>query len=173
MAKCNNLPILITQKLTQKTLQGIKMKLIYLLLLLTASSIAHASTNESVIASNKKLVVDFYQQVLLQGDASVIDKYIGDVYIQHNPNLPNGKEALRGLINSFPVKKADDKPNGEIIRVIAEGDLVVLHVKNYSWPQPLGGAIIDIFRVENNNIVEHWDVVQAIPKQSANSNTMF
>lgn len=149
------------------------MKLIYLFLLLILSSITHANTNESVVASNKKLVVEFYQQVLLQGNASVIDQYIGEVYIQHNPNLSDGKEALRSLIKRFPVKKAGDKPNGEIIRVIAEGDLVVLHIKNYTWPQPRGGSIVDIFRVENNKIVEHWDVIQAIPEKSANNNTMF
>jgi len=149
------------------------MKYTYLLILLACSLNVYAQPSEYTLESNKKLVVEFYQQVLLQGNISVIDNYIGDVYIQHNPNLPNGKEALRNLIKSFPVKKPGDRPNGEIVRVIAENNLVVLHVKHYSWPQPLGGAIVDIFRVENNKIVEHWDIIQAIPDKPKNNNTMF
>ena len=49
----------------------------------------------------------------------------------------------------------------------------MLHVNNYNWPGPNGGAIVDIFRVKNNKIVEHWDVIQAIPDTSKNTNTMF
>jgi predicted SnoaL-like aldol condensation-catalyzing enzyme len=122
---------------------------------------------------NKKLVVEFYTEVLFHGRADAIDKYIGDIYVQHNPNVADGKEALRQLIKSFPPREKDTPPSGEIVRVVAEDDLVVLHVKNYSWPSPNGGAIVDIFRVENNKIVEHWDVVQAIPEKSKNNNTMF
>ncbi len=123
--------------------------------------------------ANKQLVVDFYSEVLLHANAEAIDKYIGDVYIQHNPNLPDGKEALRELVESFPAREAGAPPAGEIVRVIAEDDLVVLHVKNYGWPGPNGDAIIDIFRVEGNKIVEHWDVIQAIPDNPKNTNTMF
>ncbi|WP_315980099.1 hypothetical protein [Aliamphritea spongicola] len=50
---------------------------------------------------------------------------------------------------------------------------MVLHVKNDSWPGPNGGAVVDIFRVKDNLIVEHWDVIQAIPDTAANDNTMF
>lgn len=132
-----------------------------------------AVADENALASNKKLVVDFYTEVLLYGKADAIDKYIGDVYIQHNPNLADGKEALRQLVESFPSKEKGASPTGEIVRVVAEGDLVVLHVKNHDWPEPNGGAIVDIFRVENNKITEHWDVIQAIPDSSKNNNTMF
>ncbi|MGL6162205.1 nuclear transport factor 2 family protein [Microbulbifer sp.] len=132
-----------------------------------------ATAESSTLESNKKLVVDFYTEVLFYGKSEAIDKYIGEVYIQHNPNLGDGKEALRQLIKSFPPREKGAPPTGEIVRVVAEGDLVVLHVKNYGWPAPNGGAIVDIFRVENNKITEHWDVIQAIPDSSKNNNTMF
>ncbi|MDW6002256.1 nuclear transport factor 2 family protein [Vibrio mangrovi] len=130
-----------------------------------------AGTNS--LESNKKLVVDFYTQVLLHGRADVIDQYIGDEYIQHNPTVASGKEAFRQLIESFPPRDKNAPPSGKIVRVVAEGDLVVLHVNNYYWPGSNGGAIVDIFRVKNNKIVEHWDVIQAIPDSSKNDNTMF
>lgn len=123
--------------------------------------------------ANKKLVVDFYTEILFQQKLDKIDHYIGDIYIQHNPNVADGKQALLDLLRSFPAPEPGNKPFGEIVRVIAEDDLVVLHVKNYSWPGPNGGAVVDIFRVKDNLIVEHWDVIQAIPDTAANDNTMF
>lgn len=147
------------------------MKYSLLAILMFVGNFAMADTN--ALESNKKLVVDFYTEVLLHGRAEAIDKYIGDTYIQHNPNVADGKEAFRQLIESFPPRDEGAPPSGEIVRVVAEGDLVVLHVRNYHWPPPNGGAVVDIFRVENNRIVEHWDVIQAIPDKSENDNTMF
>ncbi len=157
---------------SQKKLRGKFMKSLFLTITLMLICNTVMADTEA-LESNKKLVVDFYTAVLFHGRADAIDQYIGDVYIQHNPNVADGKEALRQLIESFPPREKDAPPSGEIVRVVAEDDLVVLHVKNYSWPSPNGGAIVDIFRVENNKIVEHWDVVQAIPESSKNNNTMF
>lgn len=131
------------------------------------------ATDMDPLETNKKLVTDFYQKVLFNGNADAIDDYIGDIYIQHNPYVADGKDALKKLIKTFPKKKAGDAPTGKIVRVIAEGDLVVLHVHNFAWPQPNGGAIVDIFRVKDGKIVEHWDVMQAIPAKAAHKNTMF
>ncbi len=141
------------------------------LLLVSLCNPTYAETD--TLDSNKQLVVNFYTDVLLKGNPDAIDEYIGEEYIQHNPNLPDGKEALRQLVQSFPSKDDTAPPSGKIVRVIAEGDLVVLHVNNFNWPSPNGGAIVDIFRVKDNKIVEHWDVIQAIPDTSKNSNTMF
>lgn len=57
--------------------------------------------------------------------------------------------------------------------MIAEGDPVMLHAHAVREPGRLGTAIVDIFRVENGKIVEHWDVIQAVPEKAANQNTMF
>lgn len=132
-------------------------------------AMAAGNANLTEIA-NKALVVEFYEAVIFERDLTNIDQYIGDTYIQHNPHLKDGKDALAALIGSLP---KPNQPVGEIVRVIAEADLVVLHVKYFGWPSPEGGAVIDIFRVDNGKIVEHWDVVQAIPAQSANENSMF
>lgn len=148
------------------------MKIMTLALYLIVLSLP-VQADVDTLQNNKKLVVDFYSEVLLKGNAKAIDRYIGDVYIQHNPNLPDGKEALRQLVESFPPRDPDAAPGGEIVRVVAENDLVVLHVRNFNWPGPHGGAIVDIFRVEDGMIVEHWDVIQAVPAESRNSNTMF
>ncbi len=71
------------------------------------------------------------------------------------------------------LKEKFPNPHSEIKRVIAEGDLVVLHVHSVRTPGERGRAIVDIFKVENGKIVEHWDVVQDVPEKPANQNTMF
>jgi len=70
------------------------------------------------------------------------------------------------------LKEKFPKSRSEIKRVIADGDLVVLHVHSVREPGQRGRAI-DIFRLENGKIVEHWDVVQDIPEKAANDYTMF
>lgn len=137
------------------------------LLVFSQSSFA---ANPTLTQTNKKLVIEFYEEILFKGNFDKIDKYIGSTYIQHNPGVADGKQALIDLLKSFgPIKE----PWGEIVRAIAEDNLVVLHVKNYNWPAPRGSSVVDIFRVEEGKIVEHWDTIQAVPEKSANNNGMF
>lgn len=121
---------------------------------------------------NKKIVTDFYEGVFLKHQVKeYADRYIGNQYIQHNPYVPDGKAPFVNYFTEYFKTNPDAK--NEIKRSIAEGDLVVLHVHSTQNKQDRGEAIIDIFRVENGKITEHWDVVQNIPADSANSNTMF
>lgn len=120
--------------------------------------------------ANKKLVVEFYERVLNQKDVGAIDKYVGP-YKQHNPQAADGPEGLKGYIGYL--KENAPQFKAEIKKVIAEGDLVVLHVHAVPAPGARGLAIIDIFKVANGKLVEHWDVIQEIPEKAANANGMF
>lgn len=122
-------------------------------------------------AANKKLVLEFYETALNKRDADAALKYLGERYIQHNPMAPDGPAGVRGLIEMLKAKFPQGR--NEVKRSIAEGNLVMIHVHAKGSPDDRGRAIIDIFRVENGKIVEHWDVIQPVPEQAANSNTMF
>jgi len=123
------------------------------------------------LAANKKNVVEFYEKAINQKDFDAASKHLGARYIQHNPVAADGAEGLKGFIGFL----RDKFPNSrsEIKRVFAEGDYVILHVHAVREPGTRGRAIIDIFRLENGKIVEHWDVAQDVPEKAANSNGMF
>jgi len=121
--------------------------------------------------SNKKAVIEFYDKALNQKDFDAASKYLGPRYIQHNPGAPDGIEGLQAFIALRKEKFANAK--SEIKRAFAEGDYVILHVHGVREPGERGVAIVDIFRLENGKIVEHWDVVQPIPEKTANNNGMF
>ena len=141
--------------------------------LLAAAALAMASMPALAadLEANKKVVVDFYDKALNQKDFEAAARHFGPRYIQHNPNVPDGPDGLKRLVDLLKEKFPNSK--SEIKRVIAEGDLVMLHVHSVREPGQHGRAIVDIFRVENGKIVEHWDVIQAVPEKAANQNTMF
>ena len=136
-----------------------------------------AATSPSALAgntpaeeANRKLVVEFYERVLNQKDVAAIDRYVGP-YKQHNPMAGDGPEGLKGYINYL--KEHAPQSRSEIKRVFADGDFVILHVHAVRQPGDRGQAIMDIFRVSNGKLVEHWDVIQDVPEKAANSNGMF
>jgi predicted SnoaL-like aldol condensation-catalyzing enzyme len=132
--------------------------------------INHAQPRTS--QENKQIVIEFYTMAFenkLVQEAFV--RYVGDVYIQHNPRVPDGKEAaVKFLSERF---RDDPQRVVEIRRVIGGGDLVAVHVHSRNSPEDRGVAIVDIFRVEQGKIIEHWDVLQPVPETAANQNTMF
>ena len=145
------------------------LKIVAAAMLLAASTSSFAA--DALGEANKKIVLEFYTAGLQKLDVEAAVKLLGPKYIQHNPTAPDGVEGFRGFIKFL--KEKFPNRSSEIKRVIAEGDLVVLHVHSKPSPEDRGSAIIDIFRVENGKIVEHWDVIQPIPEKAANTNTMF
>lgn len=121
---------------------------------------------------NKEIVLDFYKIIFEDREPlKAIERHVGDTYTQHNPDYADGPEAIKV---AFPaVIEANPDMSFDIKRVVAEGDLVVLHNHYKANKDERGISIMDIFRLEDGKIVEHWDVLQQVPETSANENTMF
>jgi predicted SnoaL-like aldol condensation-catalyzing enzyme len=132
-------------------------------------------TGANTISSeaNKNLTVAFYKQALLEGDAeNAFRTYAGTPYRQHNPLIEDGMEGVKKFAAEIVAAHPDAR--AEIKRVFADGDYVILHSHWHGLSDnPRGEAVVDIFRLENGKVVEHWDVIQTIPETSANKNTMF
>ncbi|KIN70750.1 Membrane protein [Sulfitobacter noctilucae] len=102
---------------------------------------------------------------------AAIEQFAGDVYIQHNTHVGDGKEAFIAYFE----RMAADYPGKHVrfVRTVAQDDLVVLHC-HQTWPGSDDYAGMDIFRFDGHGkVVEHWDVLQVIPDHSVNDNGMF
>jgi predicted SnoaL-like aldol condensation-catalyzing enzyme len=135
-----------------------------------------AAAAPDVLARNKRSVIEFYDLAFNKSKPrEAVERYVGDSYKQHNPEVPDGKD---GFIWYFE-KMAKDYPGKKLVmrRVFAEGNHVIVHCWS-RFPAWLGDSefvAIDIFRLDDNGkIVEHWDVLQKVPRASStNLNSMI
>jgi predicted SnoaL-like aldol condensation-catalyzing enzyme len=124
------------------------------------------------LSQNKRLAKECLDTIFNQKDPSAaVAKYIASNYRQHNPHAPDGPDGVVEYASGYI--KANPNLRLEFKRIIAEGDLVAVHSFLKPNSADLGRAVVDIFRVENGRLAEHWDVMQPVPLQAANRNSMF
>lgn len=125
------------------------------------------------VDSNRKTVIAFYELALVNlKPRAGFERYASPDFIEHKPDVPHGTREstitfLEELIAGMP------KPRWEILRTIAEGDMVFLHARFTPAEGAKPYAVADVFRLKNCKIVEHWDVVAGPPEEQRNPNSRF
>ncbi len=110
--------------------------------------------------NHKQIALQFYQNVIGKKDADFARKVLTEDYIQHNPQVKTGLKGMLEvleLLKQFPEPAEPPKPN---VRLIAQGEFVVMHLNVEFAGQHK--AVLDLFRIENEKIAEHWDAIQDI-----------
>ena len=123
------------------------------------------------LTNNKQNAIEFYKMAYTGEPRKAVELFVGDQYIQHNPLVGDGPEPFvayfEKMAKEYPEKRI------EFVRAVAEGNLVALHTHQI-WPGDEEYVTMDFFRFDDNGkIIEHWDAIQQIPEQSANTNTMY
>jgi predicted SnoaL-like aldol condensation-catalyzing enzyme len=120
---------------------------------------------------NLALVMEMYQNVLIAMDADRVDDYIPEDYIQHSQFAPPGREALKDFLRMIRAESPDAEQM--IKRTLVDGNMVAVHLHVKRFPDDPGLAVVDLFRVEDGKVQEHWEVIQDVPTDPINPMTMF
>jgi predicted SnoaL-like aldol condensation-catalyzing enzyme len=128
-------------------------------------------SNPDPLERNKSMAVHVLKGLFEDGDLSVADRYMRPDYIQHNPNAADGIEPLKEFVRAATTHYPDIRAN--VARVLAEGDMVLVHANVVFEPGTRGQSVVDMFRIQDGLIAEHWDVLQDVPEATANGNDMF
>lgn len=130
---------------------------------------AFLNSPDAKLARNKKLVYDFWREIVDAGRIDQVDKYVAENYIQHNPNVATGRAALvEQIANNVKRQAAQPRIKAPVVSIVAEADLVVVSLVN-ELADPANPAKkytttwFDMFRIENGKIVEHWDSALRLP----------
>ena len=121
--------------------------------------------------ANLDLVLEMFAQVLNPMDSSAVERFIDVDYIQHSQLAEPGREALKRFLDT--IREQTPQAVHDVKRAFVDGDHVTVHYHVRRWPGDLGWAVIDIFRVENGKIAEHWDVLQDVVEGGPNPNSPF
>ncbi len=124
------------------------------------------------LMSGREVVERFIQMFYVERNVrEAFETFVHPDYIQHNPFAATGRQPAIDFL--APAFAANPEATSTVHRIIGEGNMFAVHVHNQSGPDDPGQAVIDLLRVEDCLIVEHWDVIQQVPEQSMNENTMF
>ncbi|MFM1886715.1 MAG: hypothetical protein RL026_1872 [Pseudomonadota bacterium] len=121
--------------------------------------------------ANLDLVLKMHAEVLDRLDSSKVDLYLSQDYLQHSSLAEPGLASLKAFLDKVRAESPDAKHH--IKRALVDGDLVAVHVHVVRFPGDAGLAVVDIFRVADGKVVEHWDVLQEVPAKPVNPNPMF
>ena len=132
--------------------------------------VAGPDLDVSTVAS-KEAAQALFTATMVDRDLTAFDRYLADPFYQHSPKIPNGTASVKEAFNSTFAQNPDFSVSTK--RVIAEGDYVAFHSHYKTAADHLGFAVVDLYRVRDGKIVEHWDATQPVPATSANNNTMF
>lgn len=127
---------------------------------------AQAARHTPLEQHNLAHVTGLFAQVLGPLDADAVDRFIAPDYIQHNQGVGQGREPLKALLRH--IRAETPEAVHDVKRIFADGDHVIVHYHVRRWPRDKGWAVVDIFRLHEGMIVEHWDVVQDLPESSPN-----
>ncbi|MFJ3594497.1 nuclear transport factor 2 family protein [Streptomyces sp. NPDC090231] len=115
-----------------------------------------------------QLIRDYIERVWNQGRTAEADRFLAEDLIQHNPHLPDGRKPLADFIDGFRAQLPGAR--FEIRRLAAEGDLVFVHSLFTAEPGHRGTAVVDVFRLSEGRIAEHWDLREDVPETTASGN---
>jgi predicted SnoaL-like aldol condensation-catalyzing enzyme len=130
-----------------------------------------ASSRTAQEQRNLDHVLGMFRDVLQPLDAAQVDRYISPDYIQHSPMAAPGRDSLKAFLRM--VRTASPNSSQKLLRAFVDGDHVILHYHVKKDPGDLGFVVMDIFRLTNGMVVEHWDCVQDVPAHSPNPISMF
>ena len=117
---------------------------------------------------HKQLILDFYSKVIGQGNTNLANLLISENYIQHNPLVKSGKDGFIEFLNMLKTMPKPEDPQKPFMRIITEDEYVAVHLQIKVTEQE--NAVVDLFRIENESIAEHWDAVQLISEMDNESN---
>jgi predicted SnoaL-like aldol condensation-catalyzing enzyme len=121
--------------------------------------------------ANLNLVAGLFRDVLNPMDSAAVDRYIAADYIQHSQMAPPGRDALKAFLDM--IREASPQAVHDVKRMFADGDHVIVHYHVRRWPDDIGFAVMDIFRIAEGLIAEHWDVTMDVPTGGPNPNSPF
>lgn len=122
------------------------------------------------MTDNRAIVTEFARLFYTERDvAAAFEKFVVDDYIQHNPTMPDGREAAVGmLVPKFSTPGA----RFDIERILVDGDHALIHVRA-TFPGNPVAAVADIYRLADGKVVEHWDVLQRMPDDVVSAHPFF